>query len=95
MKTFKIIHESDNSINQITPLGVRVNRTFQLFFAVFIFSSVMILSSCAVGVRTPERHTSGIIIESHTRVERPVRVRHIRVESRDRRDRREHDRDDD
>ena len=95
MKTFKNIHESDNGINQITPQNVRVSSVFRLFFAVCIFSSVMILSSCAVAVRTPRQHPSGIIIESHTRVVRPVRVRHIRVENHDRRDRREHDRDDD
>ena len=95
MKTFKIIHESDNGINQITPQNVSVSSVFRLIFAVCILSSVIIFSSCAVAVRTPQRHTSGIIIESHTRVERPVRVRHIRVENHERRDRREHDRDDD
>jgi len=95
MKSFQIIHESGKDTNQIYPQRVRVGRAFPLFLTFCIISSVMIFSSCAVGVRTPQRHSSGVIIESHTRVVRPVRVRHIRVENHDRRDRREHDRDDD
>ncbi len=105
MKSLNFIQETDNSMNQIAPKSVRAGRVFRSFLGVCMLSSVLLLSSCAVGVRTPRQHTSGIIIRSHTRVERPVRVRHIRVvkhhhraERHDRREHRNHryrDRDDD
>ncbi|HZL08592.1 MAG TPA: hypothetical protein VFC65_01225 [Prolixibacteraceae bacterium] len=78
MGTLKNIQETDGCMNEVIPQKVRVGRVLNLFLVLFMLSCMIGLSSCAVGVRTPRPHRTGIVIESHTRLRPERRERHYR-----------------
>jgi hypothetical protein len=85
METSKILQESDLSINGVTSKKAIVGRILKSVLFIFLLSWIMVLSSCAVGIRTPQYHTSGVVVESHVRVNRPEHRERIRIERHNRR----------
>lgn len=92
METLKNIQETDGYMNEATPQKIGVGRILKLFLVIFMLSCMIGLSSCAVGVRTPRPHRTGIVIESHTRLRPERRERHYRYVRHHRRER-HHDHD--
>ena len=85
METSKILRESALSIKEVTSKKAIVGRVLKSVLFIVLLSWIMVLSSCAVEMRTPRYNPSGVVIESHVRVNRPERRERIRIERHNRR----------
>jgi hypothetical protein len=69
MKTLKILHQSDESNNEMTPKVVRPGKLLLSVLIIFMFSCITLLPSCYVLLGTPRSERHRVSNERHDRGE--------------------------